>query len=609
MEKPLETSPLLESRHKPGQTRWIRYELYPILVLMFSISAWMIMITLVPFDETTVPDQSYILDAEEWNWEAIPPEVTLLWSTCYKVLECARLRVPMDWLEPSNDSSVVLAVIRKNATSQVDYIGPLFINPGGPGGSGVSLIKESWRTFHTAVGDNHDLISFDPRGIGATTPQMHCFSGPQSETIAKIQDIGLSDSHPGVLYDKFAHQVLASKTCTANLGDAARFMGTASVARDMLEINTQLGYEKIRYWGISYGTLLGGTFAALFPDSIERLLSDGNVDYSEWYNGTGIHFCEDTDKVLDVFFGLCSEAGPSTCDFWEPTPQAVQDRLEALFTRVRKYPVIVEANRTLADFQNAVISYSDVKKAVVMSTYQPILFFSQLATSLRELEAGNGLPFLEMEIARGHMQKTFTCCGSAGCGADSWPLDAVGNGDAARFVKCAENNFPEENIEIVERYLEDMQKTSPMSGVVMFDYMKMNCVGWTAKAKWKFHGPFEAKTSYPILYLANIYDNVTPLGSAVRNHKKMEGSVVLIQNSYGHGSISAPSKCTAQYRLAYFQNGTLPMNGTICEVDARPFGIPLKIQEIDAREAGESDEDMANAMQELMHLPVVRGVI
>ncbi|RAL65630.1 hypothetical protein DID88_005302 [Monilinia fructigena] len=269
------------------------------------------------------PKEDDLLDEHGWSWEP----------------------VPLDWLELTNSSKVVLAVLRKNATSKVKYKGPLFINPGGPNGSGVRTVKDRGKAIHVAVGSNHDLIGFDPRGI--------------------------------------------------------------SVAIDMLEILNKLGYENLRYWGISYGTIIGGTFAAMYPDKIERLGSDGNANYYEWYNGTGIHYNEDTHKVMLAFFQFCHAAGPQNCAFYASTLAEIQGRLEDIYTKLRRFPLQVfpYTNNTvelqyLGITRPKVITYSEVKRAVIYSLFQPLLFFPELAEALASLEVDYGISFLKMAIAR-----------------------------------------------------------------------------------------------------------------------------------------------------------------------------------------------------------------
>lgn len=211
----------------------------------------------------------------KWSWDVLSPSDTLKWHKCYDNLECARFSVPLDWLNPSDSRRVALAVVRKNATDQKDYLGPLFVNPGGPGGSGVAWVRESGEFLQIAAGANHDIISWDPRGVGATTPSAHCWSNPQQAEIWEMGKLGLVDSHPGMLNDLYARWSISNAQCEASMGELLRYAGTTSVARDMLAISEALGLKKIRYWGQSYGTVLGGTFAAMYPDKIERMLVDG----------------------------------------------------------------------------------------------------------------------------------------------------------------------------------------------------------------------------------------------------------------------------------------------------------------------------------------------
>jgi pimeloyl-ACP methyl ester carboxylesterase len=182
-------------------------------------------------------------------------------------------------LNPSSDNRVAIAVIRLRASDLEDYRGPVFTNPGGPGGSGIESMRDHGKTTQTIIGKNHDLISFDPRGIGASTPSIRCFSSAQNAQLWSLQDVGTVDSHPGVLYDYYARSKAISEACVTTLGDgnssALRFVGTASVARDMLEIMHLTGTKKLKYWGFSYGTVLGGMFAALYPDKVERMVNDG----------------------------------------------------------------------------------------------------------------------------------------------------------------------------------------------------------------------------------------------------------------------------------------------------------------------------------------------
>ncbi|KAI1407887.1 alpha/beta-hydrolase [Hypoxylon sp. FL1857] len=510
------------------------------------------------------------VDFTDWEWSDIKPSKTLQWQRCYNnTYDCARLDVPMDWLEPSDSprERVVLAVIRLRATELGDYKGPIFFNPGGPGGSGVYALTDRGAHLQTIAGKNHDIISFDPRGVGASIPRVDCWGSEEKSRLWALQDVGVVDAHPGVIFDAFARATALSQACERNMNSSnlLSHISTASHARDLLEILHQTGQDKLKYWGFSYGTILGGVFAAMYPDKVERLVSDGNVDYREWHLHSYINFLRDTDKVMEAFYDFCYKAGPSSCAFYSTSPEAIKGRLENLLERIRQHPIIVQAAETGPDMPQ-LITWSHVKRLISAALYRPIFMFKSFANVLEALENGVGEPFYQLVKSE---KSTPPIC-SIEAIPPNVPRLEEGNADAFPAILCADSPPVEDTVEDFANFVEELMHISSAAGDVNALF-RMACVGRTIRPRWRYTGPFEGNTSHPILYVANIADNVAPLISARNNSQGFPGSVVLVQNSYGHTSLSAASTCTAGYIRAYFQNGTLPKPGTTCEPDYYPF--------------------------------------
>lgn len=220
---------------------------------------------------------------------ARPAAGTLSWGECPTDVtggayladaECAQLQVPLDYTKP-NGRKISIAVSRVRATDTANYQGVLIANPGGPGGSGLYLSGGLARWLPPEVAAKYDIIGFDPRGVESSKPALSC--------IPDYSDPVRPDYVPSSPKDELVWLARSKKyadACAKKYGWMLPHMRTTDSARDIDEIRKALGAEQISYYGFSYGTYLGATYATLYPRHVKRMVWDGNVDVREvWYGG------------------------------------------------------------------------------------------------------------------------------------------------------------------------------------------------------------------------------------------------------------------------------------------------------------------------------------
>jgi pimeloyl-ACP methyl ester carboxylesterase len=205
---------------------------------------------------------------------------TIVWGPCdpddgppERVL-CGELRVPVDWSRP-HGPTLTLALAKLPASDPARRIGPLLINPGGPGGSGVDFAYGAAESFSPAITDRFDVIGFDPRGQ-ARSNVITCDSDAIAAQSALFHPHGKAD----YAALRTANRALV-QTCRELSGPLVKHVDTASVARDMDAIRVALGERRISYYGVSYGTMIGQQYAELFPDRIRAMTLDSNMDHSQ----------------------------------------------------------------------------------------------------------------------------------------------------------------------------------------------------------------------------------------------------------------------------------------------------------------------------------------
>jgi pimeloyl-ACP methyl ester carboxylesterase len=208
---------------------------------------------------------------------AAVPVPKLSWHRCEKVLQCAMARVPLDYSHP-RERTIHLAVIRHRATDPARRIGTLFVNPGGPGSSGVAALPGFLGSLPAAVLARFDIASWDPRGVGASTP-VKCF-GPARDSKRLLGGMVVGSSFPvgNAQITSWIRRYRAfGRQCERRSGGLLRHVSTADTARDLDMLRRAVGDRRLSYYGISYGTFLGATYANLFPDRVRPWCSTATL--------------------------------------------------------------------------------------------------------------------------------------------------------------------------------------------------------------------------------------------------------------------------------------------------------------------------------------------
>lgn len=255
-----------------------------------------------------------------FSWVDTKPTKDLQYYDCGSGFQCARLEVPLDWANPTRNSTAAIGIVKLPAAvpdNDPSFAGSVLINPGGPSGSGTAFAYSWGPGLQKVIGENYEIIGFDPRGVNTSTPHADCFKGDQfARRLAQERTSNLPPIDDTIGYH-WASASAQSALCEENGADSIwGHMNTASVARDMVEIIDRIDdlrwkesgkvkpkdaeAARLNYIGISYGTFLGNTFASMFPERIERMWIDAVVDGDDWSAGVSLHLLSGIHRILNV---------------------------------------------------------------------------------------------------------------------------------------------------------------------------------------------------------------------------------------------------------------------------------------------------------------------
>ncbi|KAK8065355.1 hypothetical protein PG997_012102 [Apiospora hydei] len=484
----------------------------------------------------TAAAQNGTYDSSTIRWAPCPADVAAPPTLCGELL------VPLDYTNNESNETLTLQLAKVPATTQPSR-GSVLMNFGGPGNDGRTMLGQYAPFLPLGSGGEFDLIAVDPRGTGNTIP----FSCYQNETLRRAgqatvrQDwANSSDATPGRLWAEA--QVLANDCGNALANTTGSLVGTAFTARDFMEVVDALGEDgMLRYWGFSYGSYLGSTLAAMFPDRIDRMVLDGIVNIHEWQSGIEVESVTDYDKTFKGFLDGCLTY-PDNCALAHAsngenvTAAALESSIYDLLDRIKLAPFALGSS---------IIDYSALQNLINAGLRQPPPGPSWPRSSTPSSAAptwpGSG------PSSRTRPWSTASAAATRPCAPRTprpWPL---------------------------QRRPRRPQPPGRRPRRRHYDAVRALAHGGPRALRGRLPG---IRTRHPILLIGNYADPVTPLASAKNASASFEGSVVLEHKGFGHASIAQWSTCTITAARKYLLTGVLPAPGTSCEVD-QPAFAPL----------------------------------
>ncbi len=454
----------------------------------------------------------------------VPSPTKVAWTAC-GAFQCGTVTVPLDYAHPEN-GTIGIAVIRKPATDTADRIGSVLTNPGGPGASGVQFLRDNASSM-AALNVRFDLVGFDPRGIGGSSP-VRCLDGPQEDTFNALDSVLDDPVEKQTLID--ADKNFAAG-CQQRSAKVLPFLDTPNAARDMDVIRAALGDDKLTYLGFSYGTFLGQHYAHLFPTHIRALALDGVVDPNLSANDLLLAQVGGFEKNLQAFLADCRSR--SSCTYGRSGDPGV--KLTALMQRIDTNPMPV-GNRALTRALALI--------GVLTALYDQSSW-TYLDRALTVAEQGNGavlLSFSDLYLGRN---------------ADG---SYNNENDANYAVNCLDRPVPTD-VATYDALGPAFAKASPLFGPAT-QYSNLACAYWPVKPTGSV-GPITADGAPPILLVGGTNDPATPYAWAVAVHQSLAGSVLLTRNGNGHVSYFA-STCAETIEDSYLINLKVPADGSTC---------------------------------------------
>ncbi|MFI5854394.1 alpha/beta hydrolase [Streptomyces parvulus] len=446
--------------------------------------------------------------------------------------QCATMKAPLDYDDPEGDT-IDLALIRAESSGAADQrIGSLIFNFGGPGGSGVTTLPAFGQDY-AKLNTRYDLVSFDPRGVGRSAP-VECLDNKQLDAYFQ-QDATPDDAAERTELVDNTEKFNAA--CEKNSKKVLPHVPTTDAARDMDLMRQVLGDDKLYYFGISYGTELGGVYAHLFPKKVGRAVFDAVVDPTQTPEQGSLGQAKGFQLALDNFAEDCVSK-VEDCPIGD-TADDVKSRIARLLKDLDRKPIPGIFPRQLTE--------TAATGGIAQSLYSKD-FWEYLTEGLEQAYDGDGQVLMALSDSLNGRNENGT----------------YSNITAANVaINCADDK-PRYDTAYVEGKLPQFRKASPLFGDFLA-WSMLSCTDW-AVAGAADHPDVSAPGAPPVLVIGNTGDPATPYEGAGRMAEAL-GKGVGVELTYkgqGHGAYDSKNKCVRDAVDGYLLDGKVPAAGTVC---------------------------------------------
>lgn len=449
---------------------------------------------------------------------------TIDWKKCDDI-ECGTLEVPFDYDNPSL-GTFSLNIHRRVASNSGKRIGSLLVNPGGPGFGGATLARDAEFYFSEDLLEHFDIVGWDPRGTGNSTPAVDCIDDydpyfafdPSPDTPEEQQEI--EDSSRGFVEE-----------CFLRNEKILPYISTTASARDMDRIRAALGEEQISYFGFSYGSELGATWATMFPTTVRAAVLDGATDPTVEYGEEGLQQARGFEQQLTAFLADCSKR--SKCTFHNNGN--AEEAFDALMIELDRTPLVVRNSRPTVNEGVALI-------AVSYSLYSESSW-PALADALMDAQNRNGAKLLNLYDA--YYQRN-----SDGTFGDEL--------EAFYAISCVDDPGPK-SIAEVDALRPQFQATAPRLGdSFAAGYV---CALWPQYDVLQV--PVTGKGAGPIVVVGTTGDAATPLESSRAMATALQQGQLITVTAERHTGYGV-NECVVGAVDEYLIERTMPPRDLIC---------------------------------------------